>query len=82
MGIIIHAKISNRGLQFDQQINKSKIRHKKYIVKKMVTVHASLFPGLTGSNSRKWNSKQLNNGVLTGKFILPEFPKVIIAWKS
>ncbi len=25
---------------------------------------------------RKWNSKELNNGVLTGSFQLPEFPKV------
>ena len=25
---------------------------------------------------RKWNSKELNNGVLTGAFQLPEFPKV------
>lgn len=25
---------------------------------------------------RKWNSKELNNGVLTGTFQLPEFPKV------
>ena len=31
---------------------------------------------------RKWNSKQLNNGVLTGKFILPEFPKVRISLKG
>ena len=25
---------------------------------------------------RKWNSKELNNGVLTGRFQLPEYPKV------
>ena len=24
---------------------------------------------------RKWNSKELNNGVLTGRFQLPEYPK-------
>lgn len=28
------------------------------------------------SNSRKWNSKQLNVGVLSETFWLPEFPKV------
>ena len=25
---------------------------------------------------RKWQSKELNNGVLSGRFILPEYPKV------
>ena len=25
---------------------------------------------------RKWQSKELNNGVLSGKFILPDYPKV------
>ena len=25
---------------------------------------------------RKWQSKELNNGVLSGKFELPEYPKV------
>lgn len=25
---------------------------------------------------RKWNSKELNNGVLSGAFVLPEYPKV------
>ena len=25
---------------------------------------------------RKWNSKELNNGVLSGRFQLPEFPKI------
>ena len=28
------------------------------------------------AKNRKWNSKQLNNGVLTEVFWLPEFPKV------
>ena len=25
---------------------------------------------------RKWQSKELNNGVLSGTFILPDYPKV------
>ena len=32
------------------------------------------------SFSRKWNSKQLNVGVLSETFWLPEFPKVMISW--
>ena len=25
---------------------------------------------------RKWQSEELNNGILSGKFTLPEFPKI------
>ena len=44
--------------------------------KKIIKIIKKLCIFLKMAKNRKWNSKQLNNGVLTEVFWLPEFPKV------